>query len=173
MVWRLLIPPPNPTPSHSACYRPRTEHIRTQIRYREPRGVGNRNMNLCSTVAVAITVSSLGCGRATPTLGQSPAPASPAFDRSNLDTTCAPCRDFFQFANGGWLARTEIPGEFPSWGSFSELYVHNLDVLHGVLDGAARDTTATPETNRHKLGVFYGTCVDSAGAETGRIQPLQ
>src|SRR5436309_1247938 len=173
MVWRLLIPPPNPTPSHSACYQPRTEHIRTQIRYREPRVVGNRNMNLRSTVAAAITVSSLGCGRATPTLGQSPAPASPTFDRSSLDTTCAPCRDFFQFANGGWLARTEIPGEFPSWGSFNELYEHNLDVLHDLLEAAARDSVAPPGSNRGKLGRFYGTCMDSAAAEAAASRPLQ
>src|SRR5213594_2763095 len=173
MVLRLLMPPPNPTPSHSACYRPRTEHIRTQIRYREPRGVGNRKMNLCSTVAAAITVSSLGCGGATPMLGHSPAPASPTFDRSSLDTTCAPCRDFFQFANGGWLARTEIPGEFPSWGSFDELYEHNLDVLHDLLEAAARDRVAPPGSNRGKLGRFYGTCMDSAAAEAAASRPLQ
>src|SRR2546428_4164026 len=130
-------------------------------------------MNLCSTVAVAITVSSLGCGRATPTLAQSPAPASPTFDRSSLDTTCAPCRDFFQFATGGWAARTEIPGEFPSWGSFNALYEHNLDVLRAVLEGAGRDTTATPATNHRKLGVFYATCMDSAGAEAAGVRPLQ
>ena len=27
------------------------------------------------------------------------------FDRANLDTTCAPCEDFYQFANGAWLKR--------------------------------------------------------------------
>jgi len=130
-------------------------------------------MNLCSTVAVAITVSSLGCGGATPTLAQSPAPASRTFDRSSLDTTCAPCRDFFQFANGGWLARTEIPGEFPSWGSFDELYEHNLDVLHDLLEAAARDSVAPPGSNRGKLGRFYGTCMDSAAAEAAASRPLQ
>src|SRR2546427_9511015 len=135
--------------------------------------LGNRNMNLCSTVAVAITVSSLGCGRATPTLAQSPAPASPTFDRSSLDTTCAPCRDFFQFANGGWLARTEIPGEFSSWGSFNELYEHNLDVLHDLLEAAARASVAPPGSNRGKLGRFYGTCMDSAAAEAAASRPLQ
>src|SRR3989442_586721 len=130
-------------------------------------------MSLCSTVAVAITVSSLGCGRATPTLAQSPAPASRTFDRSSLDTTCAPCRDFFQFANGGWLARTEIPGEFSSWGSFNELYEHNLDVLHDLLEAAARDSVAPPGSNRGKLGRFYGTCMDSAAAEAAASRPLQ
>ena len=30
-------------------------------------------------------------------------------DRANLDTTCAPCTDFYQFANGTWLRKHTIP----------------------------------------------------------------
>jgi putative endopeptidase len=93
-------------------------------------------------------------------------PAAPAFDRSGLDTTCAPCRDFFQFANGGWLTRTEIPAAFPSWGSFNELQTKNLDVLHAVLDDATREAGAAASgSDRAKLGRFYASCMDSAGAE--------
>ena len=130
-------------------------------------------MNWRSVSVAAITISSVACGRAVPTAAHSPAPASPAFSRSSLDTTCAPCRDFFQFANGAWLARTEIPGEFPSWGSFNELYVHNLDVLHDLIEAAARDSGASPGSNRRKLGLFYATCMDSARAEATGSRPLQ
>jgi putative endopeptidase len=130
-------------------------------------------MGKCSAFAAVLTIGALGCRHAAePTLGQ-PAPVVSAFDRASLDTTCAPCRDFFQFANGSWVRRTEIPAAFPSWGSFNELYVRNLDVLHGILDAAAHDTAAPPGTNRRKLGVFYGSCMDSAGAERAGIGPLQ
>ena len=44
-----------------------------------------------------------------------------AFDPSARDTTCSPCKDFFQYANGGWVARTEIPAAYASWGTFTEL----------------------------------------------------
>src|SRR5438093_1322478 len=41
-------------------------------------------------------------------------------DPANLDTSCAPCQDFYRYANGGWLARTALPPEYPSYGSFTE-----------------------------------------------------
>src|SRR5260370_14602507 len=130
-------------------------------------------MGKCSAFAVVLTVVPLGCRHgAEPTAGQ-PAPAVSAFDRTSLDTTCAPCRDFFQFANGNWVRRTAIPAAFPSWGSFNELTVRNLDVLRGILDAAVHDTTAAPGTNRRKLEGFYASCMDSAGAAAAGIRPLQ
>src|SRR5262245_36684812 len=65
------------------------------------------------------------------------APAVKAFDPTSLDTTCAPCKDFFQFSNGSWLKRTEIPAAYATWGSFTELDDRNKKVLHEILDDAA------------------------------------
>ena len=31
------------------------------------------------------------------------------FEPKNLDPTCKPCDDFFQFATGGWSAANPIP----------------------------------------------------------------
>jgi putative endopeptidase len=90
-----------------------------------------------------------------------------------MDTTCAACEDFYQFANGGWLARTDIPPAYASWGSFTELAEHNNDVLHGILDEAARNTDAPDGSNASKLGIFYGTCMDSTRAEADGLTPLQ
>src|SRR5437667_6510688 len=124
-------------------------------------------------LVAAVAVTCVACSHAAPPApaARGPSPAVLAFDRSSLDTTCAPCRDFFQFANGGWLARTEIPAEFPSWGSFSVLYLRNLDVLREVLDAAAADSVASPSSNRRKLGLFYGTCMDSARAQAAGVEP--
>jgi putative endopeptidase len=123
-------------------------------------------------LVVVVAISCVACSHASPhALG--PAPAVQAFDRSSLDTTCAPCRDFFQFANGEWLKHTEIPGAFPSWGSFNQLQEHNLDVLHDVLDEAAKDNAAPVNSNRRKLGTFYRTCMDSAAADAAALEPLK
>ncbi|MBI4500231.1 MAG: M13 family metallopeptidase [Gemmatimonadetes bacterium] len=98
-------------------------------------------------------------------------PAVKPFDKTALDTTCAPCKDFFQFSNGGWLKRTEIPAAYSSWGSFSELDDRNKKVLHAIVDDAAASPGA-PGTNRYKLGLFYATCMDSARAEADGPRPI-
>lgn len=94
-------------------------------------------------------------------------------DPVNLDTTCAPCKNFFQYANGGWLKRSSIPGDQPRWGSFSELQEQNYAALQDVLSDAARKASSTNDPNIRKLGTFYGTCMDSAAVEAAGIKPLR
>jgi len=39
------------------------------------------------------------------------------FSTANLDRSCKPCDDFYQFAMGGWMKDNPVPAEFPTWGS--------------------------------------------------------
>lgn len=93
-------------------------------------------------------------------------------DPANIDSTCQPCRDFFQYANGGWLKRSEIPGDLPRWGSFNELQEQNYAALQDVLTEAAHAAPTATDANTRKLGTFYGTCMDSAAVEAAGITPL-
>ncbi|HEX8433414.1 MAG TPA: M13 family metallopeptidase, partial [Longimicrobium sp.] len=96
-----------------------------------------------------------------------------ALDEANLDTTCAPCRDFYQWSNGGWLARNPVPAAYGSWGSFDELRDKNQAVLRSVLEEAATNLGRAPAgSNAQKLGVFYAACMDSASAERAGAAPL-
>jgi putative endopeptidase len=91
-------------------------------------------------------------------------------DPANLDTTCLPCKTFYRYANGGWMARATIPNDQSSWGSFNELKEQNYAALHQILDEAVAQRTTDPD--RLKLARFYGTCMDSARAETDGLRPL-
>ena len=97
-------------------------------------------------------------------------------ERANLDTTCAACKDFYQFANGGWLKATTIPAAYPTWGSFIELSDRNETVLHKILDEASADVAskkAVAGSDRWKVGAFYGACTDTATIDKRGIAPLQ
>ncbi len=92
---------------------------------------------------------------------------SHGFDPSNMCTTaCKACDDFYQYANGGWIAKHEIPPAFPSWGITSPLSEKNVATLHDILEAAAKNTAATKGSNEQKIGAFYASCMDEAKIES-------
>src|SRR3954466_9283910 len=82
---------------------------------------------------------------------------SKPLDRANLDTACAACTDFYQFANGAWLKRTKIPPDKSSLGSFGMLGDKNQEVVQNiVIDDAhlVADGEAKVGSNDWKIGAF-------------------
>ncbi len=53
-------------------------------------------------------------------------------DPANNDPSVKPADDFFLYADGGWIKRTEIPPEYTRWGSFNQLIEQNNDALHTI-----------------------------------------
>jgi len=92
-------------------------------------------------------------------------------DLSNIDRTCKACDDFYQFANGGWIAKHPVPPSESSIGNFSVLHDRNLDVLHGLIEDPGL-RAAAPGTNARKLADFYDSCMDTSGVAAAGITPL-
>ena len=95
------------------------------------------------------------------------------FPAANFDTTCAPCRDFDQYANGGWMKTHSIPGTQASWGSFNVLSEGNQSLLLKILDKAAANTAAKPGSDEYRIGTYYRSCMDSLEADREGVKPLQ
>jgi len=95
-----------------------------------------------------------------------------AVDRANMDTTCAPCTDFYRFATGKWEDTATIPASYPGIGTGREVYDRSLDALHSILEDAAKDKSAPAGSNTQKLGAFYGACMDSSRAERLGAAPM-
>lgn len=106
-------------------------------------------------------------------MGQDMSKQSKPLDPKNMDLSVKPCDDFNQYANGTWIKNTTIPPAFSQWGSFTELDEHNTDVLHGILEEAAKDRTAPEGSNRQKIGDFYATGMDSATIESLGWKPIE
>jgi putative endopeptidase len=92
-------------------------------------------------------------------------------DPSNFDTSVKPSDDFFQYANGGWIKRTQIPPDQTRWGSFNMLIERNNDALHQIAESAAK-TKATDPTVQ-KVGDYYASGMDEKTIEAMKTKPLQ
>jgi hypothetical protein len=79
---------------------------------------------------------------------RSAADSSCGFSLGNLDKTCKPCDNFYQFAMGGWMKANPIPPEYSSWGTFTKLSDNNLTALRTILEAAAKSTLGLALMNR-------------------------
>src|SRR6266853_1977742 len=100
--------------------------------------------------------------------------SAPPLDPNNMDTSVKPGDDFFRYANGAWIKRTEIPPEYSRWGAFNELIERNNDALHAIAEKATQtqlDPKLAPETQ--KVGDYYVSGMDEQSIEAMRTKPLQ
>jgi putative endopeptidase len=97
---------------------------------------------------------------------------STPLDPANLDRSVSACTDFNQFANGGWIAAHPVPPAYSVWGSFTELGENNQSNLLTILRDAAAKGNSQASEDMRKLGVYYSSCMDSAGAERAGAQPI-
>jgi putative endopeptidase len=95
------------------------------------------------------------------------------FHLADLDTTCKPCQDFFQFTSGGWIKNHPIPPEYASWGRFNELQNKNQEVLRQILEASAQDKSARRGSMEQKIGDFYASCMDTQRIESEGIKPIE
>ena len=83
-------------------------------------------------------------------------------DSSGFDTNTRPQDDFYQFANGAWKARTNIPDHQSSIGVLTSLRdVRDIRVVH-FLDEFSRQKNKTNGSDQQILGdLFYSLTRDS------------
>ena len=94
------------------------------------------------------------------------------FALTNLDKTCKPCDDFYEFAMGGWMKANPIPAEYATWGTFTQLRDNNLTAMRTILDAAA-NSNAPAGSNEQKIGAFYASCMDTSAIETAGLKPIE
>jgi len=93
-------------------------------------------------------------------------------DPATFDQSAAACTDFYQYVNGGWMKANPIPPAFPSWSLGNILNERNRDLLHDILEAAAKNTAAKKGSSEQQIGDYYASCMDESKIETDGIKAL-
>ncbi len=87
------------------------------------------------------------------------------YDLSAFDRSTKPGDDFFQFANGAYLARTAIPPDRVIASRRFEMTDRMEGELKSILEAAARSASNQPSDLKGKVGAFYAGFMDDSLAE--------
>jgi len=90
---------------------------------------------------------------------------------ANLDRSVDPGQDFFDYANGGWLARNPIPASESGWG-IGNLVDEELYIKLRTINEQAAQAHAPAGSDEQKVGDFWTTAMDEAKADRVGITPL-
>ncbi|XP_072945939.1 endothelin-converting enzyme homolog [Epargyreus clarus] len=75
-----------------------------------------------------------------------------------IDETQDPCKDFYEFACGGWIRNNPIPEGKSSWGIFSKIELQNQLIIRYALE---KVNVTNPPGAEAKARVYYDACIDT------------
>jgi putative endopeptidase len=104
--------------------------------------------------------------------GGKPTFGSFGVDLANLDKSVAPGDDFFDYANGNWVKRTEIPADRSNYNTFTRLREIAQERTKNLIQAQAQ-ANAPAGSEARKIGDYYASFMDEAAIEKLGAQPLK
>jgi putative endopeptidase len=91
---------------------------------------------------------------------------------NNIDTSVKPGDNFYLYANGNWIKRTEIPPDRGGIGVFSVLADLSNKRTAEIIEESAKSNAPTGSGQR-KIADLYNSYMDEAGIEAKGLAPLR
>ena len=125
---------------------------------------------ILSALAAALLVAACGQDTAPSEPAAPPVPLKSGVEMTGMDTSIRPQDDFYAYANGTWLAETEIPGDKVGWGSYMTLNDDSLADVQAIVDEVAADVSDNKAAA--KIGNYYKAYMDEERANSLGMSPL-
>jgi putative endopeptidase len=107
---------------------------------------------------------------AAPLLAQAPPPMG--IDTAGMDRAVKPGDDFFTYANGTWLRRTEIPSDRSSYGT-SAILIEKTDREVADLIRDPANGQAPAGSDLRKVAEYYAAFMDTTAIASAGLGPLR
>jgi len=138
-----------------------------------------RACRLCFATLSALAVCAMAGSSCRPSGSTATADAPAAatsrvsgLDLAAIDRSVHPGDDFYKFANGTWLATTEIPSDRSTWGPTENMSEAAAERTRALLEAAGKASPLSG-TVQQQAADYYASYMDDAGIEAKGLAPLQ
>jgi len=94
-------------------------------------------------------------------------------DMSGFDTSIRPQDDFFDYANGKWVAETPLPADRARWGSFDMLRENAQKDVRILVEEVSAAEAVAAGSAAQKIRDFYNTYMDSEAPNALGIEAIR
>jgi len=108
---------------------------------------------------------------ATPAAGTPVSASTHGLQLADMDLAANPRQDFYRFANGGWLDRTQISADHASYGVFDQLGDETTQTQLSLL-GALAANPVDQTTDEGKVVQIFGQGTDAKTREQQGLAPI-
>ena len=121
--------------------------------------------------ALIIVASTYGC-KEKAEMAHTPV-ESHGINLEDMDTTVSPRVDFYNYVNGNWMKKNEIPDDQTRWGGFTILRKKtDADVLN-ILKNAKNSEKYSEDTDQAKALIIFESQLDTVSRNQAGIEPLK
>src|SRR5579864_1969297 len=103
---------------------------------------------------------------------QSLAQQTHGIDVADMDRSVKPGNDFYEFCNGGWVKRIEIPSDRGSVTNFAALADVSSKRTAGLIEEVSKSSPA-PGSGLRKIADLYNSYMNEAAIESKGLAPLK
>lgn len=98
---------------------------------------------------------------------------SSSIDFSGFDQSARPQDDFFNFVNGGWIQKTDIPSDQGRWGSFLILRDQANENVRTIVEELEKAADLEPGSELQKVRDLYRSYLDESRVNELAARPIE